>query len=423
MDVDIAGSLEGEFVCDSNEALEFKLVRSVEDIGNDQASFKPEMSHQIFGDNESIFGYKGLRVKLYYSACRLTMYLGQEYEAVVDPDTFDGVEPDNILQLIQEKLQIPHVISNVDEFVKALKDDESFQPFGDKLTSFQDGNKTYEIYHCDTSNQKFLNFHERLQTFILFYIDAASYIDTDDSKWQFFVLYENYKSQSGAECHAVVGYCTVYEYYAYPDRTRPRVSQMLVLPPFQRRGLAVHLLCSIYQHYRGIDGVSDITVEDPNEEFQHLRDYVDASLCSGLDSFSLDKLRQGFSPEMATEACLKFKINKKQARRVYEILRLKETNVHDDSDFSSFRLDVKRRLNIPFQKETALIKKLKSQLEEDPQLATALGLKTPEQRFDTLDKMFTDNRMLSTPVLATQQLMGTFENTGKVLITFLPTPL
>ncbi|KAG8327575.1 histone acetyltransferase 1 [Homalodisca vitripennis] len=150
------------------------------------------MSHQIFGDNESIFGYKGLRVKLYYSACRLTMYLGQEYQTVVDPDTFDGVEPDNVLQLIQEKLQIPHVIKNIDEFVNALKDDESFQPFGDKMTSFtveEDyGSKTYDIYHCDTSNQKFLNFHERLQTFILFYIDAASYIDVDDSKWQFFVL-------------------------------------------------------------------------------------------------------------------------------------------------------------------------------------------------------------------------------------------
>ncbi|KAG8327576.1 histone acetyltransferase 1 [Homalodisca vitripennis] len=202
--------------------------------------------------------------------------------------------------------------------------------------------------------------------------------------------YEKYKSPTGVECHAVAGYCTVYEYYAYPDRTRPRVSQMLVLPPFQRRGLGVHLLCSVYQHYRGVDAVTDITVEDPNEEFQHLRDYVDASLCSTLDSFSPDKLRMGFNPAMANEACLKFKINKKQARRVYEILRLKETNIHDESDYSSYRLDVKRRLNIPFQKETALIKKLKSQLEQDPQLSTALGLKTPEQRFDTLDKMFTE---------------------------------
>lgn len=42
--------------------------------------------------SESIFGYKGLRAKLYYSACRLTMYFGQEYEAVVDPKSSGGVE-------------------------------------------------------------------------------------------------------------------------------------------------------------------------------------------------------------------------------------------------------------------------------------------------------------------------------------------
>lgn len=37
-------------VISSNDALEFKLVRSVEDLENDEATFKPEMSHQVFGD-------------------------------------------------------------------------------------------------------------------------------------------------------------------------------------------------------------------------------------------------------------------------------------------------------------------------------------------------------------------------------------
>lgn len=38
------------FVINGNDALEFKLVRSVEDLEDDETSFKPEMSHQIFGD-------------------------------------------------------------------------------------------------------------------------------------------------------------------------------------------------------------------------------------------------------------------------------------------------------------------------------------------------------------------------------------
>ena len=34
-----------------------------------------------------------------------------------------------------------------------------------------------------------------------------------------------------------VGFCTVYNYYAWPDRKRLRLSQILVFPPFQRQGI------------------------------------------------------------------------------------------------------------------------------------------------------------------------------------------
>jgi histone acetyltransferase 1 len=51
----------------------------------------------------------------------------------------------------------------------------------------------------------------------------------------------------------------VYEYYAYPDNIRPRISQMLVLPPFQRIGLGAQLLDNIYRHYTRQPHVTDIT--------------------------------------------------------------------------------------------------------------------------------------------------------------------
>ena len=43
-------------------------------------------------------------------------------------------------------------------------------------------------------------------------------------------------TSSGVAHYTTVGYLTVYEYYAYGRETnkkRPRVAQMLVLPPFQ----------------------------------------------------------------------------------------------------------------------------------------------------------------------------------------------
>ena len=51
-----------EYILDGNEALEFKLVKTAEDFDDEEKAFKPEMCHQIYGDNENIFGYKGLKV-------------------------------------------------------------------------------------------------------------------------------------------------------------------------------------------------------------------------------------------------------------------------------------------------------------------------------------------------------------------------
>ena len=52
------------FLCDANEAIELKLVRDPKDVDDEEATFNPEMSHQVYGENESIFGYKDLRIKV-----------------------------------------------------------------------------------------------------------------------------------------------------------------------------------------------------------------------------------------------------------------------------------------------------------------------------------------------------------------------
>lgn len=49
------------------------------------------------------------------------------------------------------------------------------------------------------------------------------------------------------------------QYYAYPENMRPRISQMLVLPPFQRQGLGAKLLHAVSKHYWSIPKVVDIT--------------------------------------------------------------------------------------------------------------------------------------------------------------------
>ena len=54
----------------------------------------------------------------------------------------------------------------------------------------------------------------------------------------------------GNSQYSIVGYLTVYQYYAYgreTNRVRPRISQMLILPPYQRQGLGSRLLETVYK--------------------------------------------------------------------------------------------------------------------------------------------------------------------------------
>lgn len=379
------------FVADGNEAVEFKLIRTAADIERDDEVFKPEMSHQIFGDSENIFGYKDLKIKLYCTAAWLTTYVGIEYSEKIDPDDFGGVEPDNIIKKLSEWLQ-PGFLTSTDNLIKSLDKEPSFVPYGDlqhtfTITDEKNQTQIYEIFYCDTGVKDFLNYHERLQPFLLWYIDGANYIDVDDEKWKFFLLYEKYSTSDHKNMYSIAGYITVYEYYAYPLNIRPRISQVLVLPPFQRKSLCTYLLNAVYDYYVKNDNVIDITVEDPTEEFQLVRDFVDICRCEKLESYEPDKLKLGFSDNMAAEARSSSKINKKQARRVYEILRLKYTNMNNEKDYKEYRLNVKRRLNIPYQKEQAYLNKLRSILNEQ-EYQTTLSLNGIGQRIEKLEKQY-----------------------------------
>ncbi|XP_048474782.1 histone acetyltransferase type B catalytic subunit-like [Rhincodon typus] len=108
-----------------------------------------------------------------------------------------------------------------------------------------------------------------------------------------------------------------------------------------------------------------ISAEEPSEDFVKLRDFVLAKLCQELQAFAPEKLKKGFSAEMIEEARRTWKINKHHSRRVYEILRLRVTNMSDPVQSSEYRLDVKRRLAIPFKKNKKEATRLSRLMPED----------------------------------------------------------
>ncbi len=60
-----------------------------------------------------------------------------------------------------------------------------------------------------------------------------------------------------------VGFCTLYTFYAYPDRKRFRLSQILVLPPFQHHGVGAALLRAAYAMADKCDAINVTVRADP----------------------------------------------------------------------------------------------------------------------------------------------------------------
>lgn len=347
------------FVTDALECTQFRLIRDDDDFENETAVFRPEMAHQIFGEQENIFGYRDLAIDVCFAASSLDIYFNIKYSKKVDDMNNDGIKADDVEKALAAIVEDGCYFTNLDEYKKIVKSkNETFVPFGTKIDEFEissgtpEGNmRKFEVYKTDINDKNFLKFHARLETFSFWFIDAFSRVE-HDPLWLFFTVYEKYSiNNSDKARYATAGYFTVYQYYSYPEHTRPRVSQILVLPPFQKLGIAYRLIeRTIFDHFVPNEKVADITYEEPTAVVQHIRCVIDAKRCMVLPAFAKEKLLMGFSADMLREAKAKYKINPKQCRVIYEILRLAVTNIKNDYEYRKYRVEVKKRLNLNYSK-------------------------------------------------------------------------
>ncbi|CAF1494477.1 unnamed protein product, partial [Rotaria magnacalcarata] len=191
---------------------------------------------------------------------------------------------------------------------------------GEKSTSYLI-NRVNQNF-CD--DKKFIEWYSRLETFLVFFIDAASRIAKDDPNWVIYLLHQQYKNDS-----------------------------VLILPPCQRKGHGRRLLTAIYNDLRKDSRVQDITAEDPSDEFVALRDLVALELCHKYlpDLFSKEasiKMNR-LTKEMIDKAPDISKLTKQETRRVHEMCFYQAINENDEKKMKRFRLLVKQRLFEPLQ--------------------------------------------------------------------------
>ncbi|XP_041765304.1 histone acetyltransferase type B catalytic subunit [Anopheles merus] len=378
----------------------FRLVRDESDVENEELVFAPEMAHQIFGESESIFGYRDLKIEIMASAGPLDLYFDISYAKKVEELQTEGLKADDVEKSLASIVENASYYTNLDEFkrVHASKT-PSFRPVGTKVDEFkhpldgpESGSRTFEVYVSSAEDAEYMKFHTRLEMFSFWYIDGFSRVEIDPL-WLFFTVYERYELENNNGSvegdvsnvrYATVGYVSVYQYYSYPNKVRPRISQILILPPFQKLGIATRLIKhSTYDYFRKKDNITDITFEEPIEAIQHIRSVVDARRCKQLPAFTREKLLAGFSKEMLHAARETYLINPKQCRVVYEILRLGVTDLDNEEQYRAYRLEVKKRLNMNYSRHRRDLARAKKRGVDVT--AAMCGLPSVSERIESLN--------------------------------------
>ncbi|VDN20649.1 unnamed protein product [Gongylonema pulchrum] len=319
------------YLVDGTKAVCLTFVSDTDEIVSAQ-KYHPEFVYQHFGENETIFGYKDLEVILHHTDASMYIYVQLKYTSDISSITPE-FKPDDILLKLREQLPA-----------------EQMSAMCPTMASFKAHEREMQVWKVDESSPAFDAYLARVQTLALWYIEGAEYTDNTDTRWQHYFLYESVKMSDGCRRFVLAGYSSIVRFYNYPDRVRPRIAHMLLLPAFRHAGNGGRFLQAVYSDLINDSKVHDITVEEPAESFIRTRDFVDCCNCSRLKEFQAENLKKGFSKEMENAALQRFKIHPRQARRVYEILRLHNTNVRDENAVKEYRLDVKRRLEKPFRR-------------------------------------------------------------------------
>ncbi|KAK7049414.1 histone acetyltransferase 1 [Paramarasmius palmivorus] len=292
------------------------MVRAPEDkkaLADDESyeNFHPAFTYPIYGEDEKIYGYKDLKIDLRFTSGSLINFLNVKWSEKLASKAQTTV--DDVEGTLSEFIPPDYESSEENFSARVEQDAFEFKPMGQMISSYtrpsprskgkgkavssavpldseSEDAVVYEVYHvrgrqilsqfAKLSVQKttwdtpgFKEYHRRMQLFILLYIEGGSYIKEDEDEWEFVVLYEKRKrlDSPGVVTYHFVGYSSLYKFYYYPEKTRLR-------------------LRSIYNYVLAQPHIGELTVEDPAEAFEDLRDKNDLLMLLSNEDF----MKEGF---------------------------------------------------------------------------------------------------------------------------------
>jgi histone acetyltransferase 1 len=186
--------------------------------------------------------------------------------------------------------------------------------------------QTFEIWKGSLADLAVQQVVKRAQILLPFFIEGGSLIELREPEWSlarwtvFFLYQKQTEADPKVSPYTFMGYSTTYRYFYFtplptppssaekkerishpanldfqlplPEislsdvRSRTRISQFVILPPFQRGGNGSRLYNSVFDFYLKDTNTVEITVEDPNESFDDMRDLNDLARLRKVNEFA-----------------------------------------------------------------------------------------------------------------------------------------
>ncbi|KAF2144161.1 uncharacterized protein K452DRAFT_246383 [Aplosporella prunicola CBS 121167] len=317
--MDEVEELVGEFLADANDAFNVNLVRAGKPVFEEP--FHPIFTYPIFGEEERVFGYTDLEINLQFRAHDLLPSLGITYEKKFRP--IGDTKAMDIKDMIKDYL--PENMLAKDEAMAGENSEDgsassNWTPPGKRIHQYKQHGKQFEIWLTGLTDPVAKEILRRMQIFIPFYIEGGTCQDLEEelwtmARWKLFLLYEVAPAKDGtAPPYIFAGFSTSYRLWVFPTHevlarvnncstaeieppeplprdpdtlrysgdyspmdapSRERISQFLIIPPYQGQAHGTHLYNKMMDIFLSDKYVVEVTVEDPSEAFDDLRDWCD----------------------------------------------------------------------------------------------------------------------------------------------------
>lgn len=291
-------SFSADVAKDPNSCITIRLVSSAEEMQADQAivpEFSPDFAERFFGEEGKIFGHKKLKIVVWLHALSFHAHVEISNAEIVQ-DTKGGKRQATDLNKVFKEIFGEGLIEDRDTFLQLLASDNNLSDlihrYGRRIAAwkstdsqescqswFRVNDDTHDVNKEilrleDLTAQEIRDWHSRLTPLALMFIEAATPIEIKDPRWELYLCLEKTSHESNLPWR-MVGFCRVYNFFKYPDSTRLRVSQILVLPPYQGKQNGFHLLEAVYK--TAVEqGSYEVTMEEPSNDLQVLRECMDA---------------------------------------------------------------------------------------------------------------------------------------------------